>query len=156
MLFEYCQAFVCYLFFLDLNFTLEKDKNVYVDKCKTLETDKNTATSKYNTLLEEKKTLELQISKLNDDLRKFHKSVDYNYMQQCTLREINHFFVVENATSLHTTMSDCMKKIEDLKKEMDVKDKEIEKLKKQLDNLTKVEQDKNKLLKEVTKLFIYK
>ncbi|KAG6452369.1 hypothetical protein O3G_MSEX007594 [Manduca sexta] len=107
----------------DLNITLEKDKNVYVDKCKTLETDKNTATTKYNTLLEEKKTLESEISKLNADLK--------------------------NATSLQTTMSDCMKKIEDLKKEMDVKDKEIEKLKKQLENLTKAEQDKNKLLKEV-------
>ncbi|XP_030026856.2 putative leucine-rich repeat-containing protein DDB_G0290503 isoform X2 [Manduca sexta] len=107
----------------DLNITLEKDKNVYVDKCKTLETDKNTATTKYNTLLEEKKTLESEISKLNADLK--------------------------NATSLQTTMSDCMKKIEDLKKEMDVKDKEVEKLKKQLENLTKAEQDKNKLLKEV-------
>lgn len=46
-------------------------------------------------------------------------------------------------------MSDCMKKIEDLKKEMDMKDKEIEKLKKQVDAISKMEQDKNKLLKEV-------
>lgn len=46
-------------------------------------------------------------------------------------------------------MSDCMKKIEDLKKEMDMKDKEIEKLKKQVDATSKMEQDKNKLLKEV-------
>lgn len=46
-------------------------------------------------------------------------------------------------------MSDCMKKIEDLKKEIDSKDKDIEKLKKQVDNYTKIDQDKNKLLKEV-------
>lgn len=59
------------------------------------------------------------------------------------------FYFAENATSLHTTMSDCMKKIEELKKEMDIKDKEIEKLKKQVEIVNKLEQDKHKLLKEV-------
>lgn len=43
-----------------------------------------------------------------------------------------------------------MKKIEDLKKEIDVKDKEIEKLKKQVEIVNKLEQDKQKLLKEVS------
>lgn len=42
-----------------------------------------------------------------------------------------------------------MKKIEDLKKEMDTKDKEIDKLKKQVEAINKLEQDKSKLLKEV-------
>lgn len=63
--------------------------------------------------------------------------------------ESNVVMISENATSLQTTMSECMKKIEDLKKEMDAKDKEVDKLKKQVENINKLEQDKIKLLKEV-------
>lgn len=61
---------------------------------------------------------------------------------------------LENATSLQTTMSDCMKKIEELKKEMDAKDKEVDKLKKQVENINRLEQDKSKLLKEVCTLIL--
>lgn len=43
-----------------------------------------------------------------------------------------------------------MKKIEDLKKEMETKDKEVDKLKKQVENINKLELDKTKLLKEVS------
>lgn len=57
--------------------------------------------------------------------------------------------VSEKNSSQQTAMADCMKKIEDLKKEMDTKDKEIEKLKKQVEAINKLEQDKSKLLKEV-------
>lgn len=72
-------------------------------------------------------------------------------------------FFTEKSTSQQTSVSECMKKIEDLKKEMETKDKEVdrlkkdmeskekevEKLKKQVENVNKLEQDKNKLLKEV-------
>ncbi|XP_063899630.1 golgin subfamily A member 4 isoform X2 [Helicoverpa armigera] len=107
----------------DLNAKLETDKTDINSKLKTLEKDNSSISSQIKTLQEEKKSLESQISKLNNELK--------------------------NATSLHTTMSDCMKKIEDLKKEIDVKDKEIDKLKKQVEVVNKLEQDKQKLLKEV-------
>lgn len=57
--------------------------------------------------------------------------------------------VLEKWSSQQNAVSDCMKKIEELKKDLDTKDKEIEKLKKQVEIVNKLEQDKNKLLKEV-------
>ena len=48
-----------------------------------------------------------------------------------------------------------MSKIEELKKEIDVKDKEIDKLKKQVEIVNKLEQDKQKLLKEVSNCSVY-
>ncbi|XP_022822494.1 centromere-associated protein E isoform X4 [Spodoptera litura] len=107
----------------DLNTKLETDKTEISGKLKSLEKDNSSIAGQIKTLQEEKKSLEAQVSKLNSDLK--------------------------NATSLQTTMSDCMKKIEELKNEIDVKDKEIDKLKKQAENVNKLEQDKQKLLKEV-------
>ncbi|KAH9641296.1 hypothetical protein HF086_005777 [Spodoptera exigua] len=107
----------------DLNAKLETDKTEINGKLKSLEKDNSSITGQIKTLQEDKKSLEAQVSKLNNELK--------------------------NATSLQTTMSDCMKKIEELKNEIDVKDKEIDKLKKQVEHLNKLEQDKQKLLKEV-------
>ncbi|XP_060806569.1 myosin-2 heavy chain isoform X2 [Amyelois transitella] len=107
----------------DLTGKLEADKKDLTGKLKSMETDHNNIKEENKTLKEEKRSLESKITKLNTDLK--------------------------NSTSQQTAMSDCMKKIVDLKKDMDVKDKEIEKLKKQIDTLNKLEQDKNRLLKEV-------
>ncbi|XP_072944658.1 uncharacterized protein [Epargyreus clarus] len=107
----------------DLNTKLESEKSSLNSKLKALETDSNKAANESKSLIEEKKNFESQIAKLNADLKK--------------------------SSTQQTAMSDCMKKIEELKTEMDMKDKEIEKLKKQVETLTKAEQDKTKLIKEV-------
>ncbi|XP_072944667.1 uncharacterized protein [Epargyreus clarus] len=106
----------------DLNTKLESEKSSLNSKLKALETDSNKAANESKSLIEEKKNFESQIAKLNADLKK--------------------------SSTQQTAMSDCMKKIEELKTEMDMKDKEIEKLKKQVETLTKAEQDKTKLIKE--------
>lgn len=85
--------------------------------------------------------------------KKENKGFAYNNCIYCTM---SYYAFTENATSLQTTMAECMKKIEELKKEIDTKDKEIEKLKKQVENVTKLEQDKNKLFKEVNKKIFFK
>lgn len=107
----------------DFNTKLEKDKVEFNEKYKTIQTQYDNLVSETKSLKENNKNLETKISKLNVDLK--------------------------NASSQQTAMTECMKKIEDLKKEMDIKDKEIEKLKKQIENINKLEQDKNKLLKEI-------
>ncbi|XP_026759007.2 uncharacterized protein LOC113518335 isoform X2 [Galleria mellonella] len=107
----------------DFNTKLEKDKVEFNEKYKTIQTQYDNLVSETKSLKENNKNLETKISKLNVDLK--------------------------NASSQQTAMTECMKKIEELKKEMDIKDKEIEKLKKQIENINKLEQDKNKLLKEI-------
>ncbi|XP_061385732.1 centromere-associated protein E isoform X1 [Danaus plexippus] len=107
----------------DLNSKLESEKKSFSNKYKALEEEKNNAAAESKSLKEEKNNLEAQLAKLNLDLKK-------NSTQQAA-------------------MSDCMKKIEELKTEIDNKDKEIDKLKKQVDSINKLEQDKSKLLKEV-------
>lgn len=61
--------------------------------------------------------------------------------------------LIENKSEHQSSVSDCMNKIEALKREMDLKDKEVDKLKKQVENIPKLEQDKSKLLKEVIFIF---
>ncbi|XP_059045991.1 centromere-associated protein E isoform X5 [Achroia grisella] len=107
----------------DLNTKLEVEKVDLNEKYKTIQTKHDNTASETKSLKESNKNLESKISKLNLDLK--------------------------NASSQQTVISDNLKKIEDLKKEMDLKDKEIEKLKKQSENITKLEQDKSKLLKEI-------
>lgn len=107
----------------DLNTKLQADKTDINNKLKALDKENSNMSNQCKTLQDNKKTLESQISKLNTDLK--------------------------NATSLQTTMSDCMNKIEELKHEIDTKDKEIDKLKKQVETISKLEQDKVKMLKEV-------
>ncbi|XP_050670744.1 myosin-3 isoform X2 [Leptidea sinapis] len=108
----------------DLNTKLESEKKILLEKIKKLESGNNSSLIECKTLKEEKIKLETQINKITADLNKFDTQ--------------------------QTAVADCMKKIEDLKKEMDCKDKEINKLKKQVETNTKLEQEKNKLLKEVT------
>ncbi|VVC90550.1 unnamed protein product [Leptidea sinapis] len=108
----------------DLNTKLESEKKILLEKIKKLESGNNSSLIECKTLKEEKIKLETQINKITAELNKFDTQ--------------------------QTAVADCMKKIEDLKKEMDCKDKEINKLKKQVETNTKLEQEKNKLLKEVT------
>ncbi|CAG9796697.1 unnamed protein product [Diatraea saccharalis] len=107
----------------DLNTKIDNDKAELLVKCKTLETEKDKVSGELKSFKDKNINLEAQITKLNNE--------------------------ISNSTSQQTAMSDCMKKIENLKKDMDFKDKEIDKLKKQIENVSKLEQDKNKLLKEV-------
>ncbi|KAL4716056.1 hypothetical protein ACJJTC_002821 [Scirpophaga incertulas] len=107
----------------DLNTKLESDKLEMSMKCKSLETEKDKVVGELKSEKDYKKNLEVQIAKLNNDLR--------------------------DSSNQQTAMAECMRKIEELKKEMDTKDKEIDKMKKQLEIISKLEQDKNKLLKEI-------
>lgn len=146
----------------DLNTKLEADKSSLNSQLKALETDSTKAANETKSLIEEKKKLESQIAKLNADLSKslvisHCDNIQLNYCADCLIillcgyeKILTVFFITEKSSTQQTAMSDCMKKIEDLKKEMDTKDKEIEKLKKQVETLTKSEQDKSKMIKEVS------
>ncbi|CAH0405458.1 unnamed protein product [Chilo suppressalis] len=107
----------------DLNTKLDSDKSELNVKCKTLETEKDKVASELKSFKDKNNSLETQITKLNNE--------------------------ISSSSSQKTAMSDCMKKIETLKKDLDTKDKEIDKLKQQVENVNKLDQDKNKLLKEV-------
>ncbi|XP_077295291.1 uncharacterized protein LOC143917604 isoform X2 [Arctopsyche grandis] len=106
----------------ETNKKYDAEKKMLSEKHTACEKERDQALEKYKNIQESNTKLDGQISKLNADLK--------------------------SATTKQTAMADCMKKIEDLKKDLEEKDKLVDKLKKELDTAAKTEQDKIKLLKE--------